>query len=72
MAEFKLTDEEWKKIGQESARQAIQEAKAAGVPFTYMIGDKVIREYPDGKKVKVTFNEQGQAKEIDYAESSRR
>lgn len=68
MAEFKMTDEEWKKIGQEAARQAIQEAKAAGVPFTYMIGDKVIREYPDGKKVEVTFNEQGHAKETDYAE----
>ncbi|WP_238558031.1 hypothetical protein [Paenibacillus shenyangensis] len=61
-----MSSKKWKKIGILAAKQAREEAHAAGVAFSYMIQDKVIREYPDGKKVEVTFDEQGNPTEIDY------
>lgn len=61
-----ITPEEWKLIGEEAARLAREEAHAAGVAIRYMIGEKIISEYPDGRKVEVIFDEQGNPTEIDY------
>ncbi|MGO8034933.1 hypothetical protein [Rhizobium leguminosarum] len=33
----------------EMGRAEIAKAHAAGLPSTYMTGDKIVREYPDGR-----------------------
>ncbi len=63
-----ITQKEWKEIGMLAAKLAREEAHAAGIAFSYMIGDKVIREYPNGRKAEVIFNEQGNPTETDYNE----
>lgn len=48
-----------------TARNARNETKLAGVPVTYSVNGKVIKEYPDGRKV-VIVTVSGARKEIAY------
>jgi len=41
------------KAGKIAARNAILESKAMNLSITYLEGDTIFRESPDGKKVKI-------------------
>ena len=67
MGRHDFTPEEWNELGKKATEIAQQEARDLGVPFSYMIGDKVIQEYPDGRKTEVRFNEDGTFTETPYS-----
>lgn len=45
---------------------ARQEAKTNGVPIVYEENGKMIKEYPDGRKTEIIYDEHGNKKEIEY------
>ncbi|MFD1130620.1 hypothetical protein ACFQ3J_20975 [Paenibacillus provencensis] len=67
MARHNYTPEEWNEIGRKAAELAQQEARDLGLPFSYMIGDKIIQEYPDGRKMEVQRNGDGTFTETPYS-----
>ncbi|MBD7971278.1 hypothetical protein [Paenibacillus gallinarum] len=67
MAGHNFTPEEWNELGKKAAEIAQQEARDLGLPFSYMIGDKLIWEYPDGRKTEVCFNGDGTFTETPYS-----
>lgn len=63
-------DKTWKEldaIGKAAHRIALDKAKEKGTPIHYMNEgeDYITREYPDGRKCKVEFDEQGNEQEKD-------
>ncbi|MDR6726199.1 hypothetical protein J2W91_004705 [Paenibacillus amylolyticus] len=47
---------------------ARQEAQNNGVPIVYEENEKMIKEYPDGRKTEIIYDEQGNKEEIEYHE----
>ncbi|MBD8836750.1 MULTISPECIES: hypothetical protein [Paenibacillus] len=45
---------------------ARQEAKSNGVPIVYEENEKMIKEYPDGRKTEIIYEKNGNKREIDY------
>lgn len=62
-----LTPAEWNELGKRAGEVARKQAHDNGVPYSYMIGDKVIWEYPDGHKTEVHFNTDGSYTETPYS-----
>ncbi|QDH19405.1 hypothetical protein [Saccharibacillus brassicae] len=50
----------------EAARQS---AHAAGTFYTYSEGQRIIRVYPDGRKMEAIYGESGKVNEIPYSEA---
>ncbi|MDR6723407.1 hypothetical protein J2W91_001859 [Paenibacillus amylolyticus] len=45
---------------------AREEAKMNGVPIVYEENEKMIKEYPNGRKTEIIFDENGKKTEIEY------
>ncbi|EFU39354.1 hypothetical protein PVOR_25393 [Paenibacillus vortex V453] len=45
---------------------ARQESKTNGVPIVYEENEKMIKEYPDGRKTEIIYDGNGNKKEIEY------
>jgi hypothetical protein len=54
--------------GREAAEKARAAAWAANLPYSYGLNGKVIRVYPDGRRMKVICDEKGNVKEIEYSD----
>lgn len=50
-----------------AATAARQRAHAAGTFYTYMEGQRMIREYPDGRRMEVVYGESGKPTEVPYS-----
>lgn len=61
------TPEEWNEIGRKATKLAQQKARNHNLPFCYMIGDTIIQEYPDGRKMEVNRNGDGTFTETPYS-----
>ncbi|WP_244908285.1 hypothetical protein [Paenibacillus campinasensis] len=60
----RLNRQELEELGKLAAAEARKSAQKANTFFSYSENGKVIREYPDGRKTEVTYDERGQFKEI--------
>ncbi|MDR6726101.1 hypothetical protein J2W91_004607 [Paenibacillus amylolyticus] len=43
-----------------------QEAKEKGVPMVYEENGKMIKEYPDGRKTEIIYDDKGNKREVEY------
>lgn len=60
-----ITISELNEILVKATLSARQEAKTNGVPIVYEENEKMIKEYPDGRKTEIIY-EDGNKKEIEY------
>ncbi|MFS0841328.1 hypothetical protein [Paenibacillus sp. 1P03SA] len=61
-----MREEELEQVLRDATELARKKAKAAGTSLTYEKDGKMIREYADGRKMQVIFDEQGKRTEIEY------
>jgi hypothetical protein len=62
---LKLSNTEMKNRLFLASENARKEARENGVPFVYMWGNKMIKEYPSGEKRELIITSKGK-KEIEY------
>lgn len=58
------------KLAFQAAENAHQDAKRNNTWFSYGKDDRVIREYPDGRKTEVIRKEDGSIQEIEFTEEA--
>lgn len=62
----RITITELNEILERATQSARQEAKMNGVPLVYEENEKMIKEYPDGRKTEIIYDETGNSREIEY------
>ncbi|MDQ0171168.1 hypothetical protein [Paenibacillus tundrae] len=62
----RMSTSELNEILVKATLSARQEAKMNGVPIVYEENEKMIKEYPDGRKTEIIFDENGKKTEIEY------
>jgi hypothetical protein len=63
----RISTNELKEVLKKATHSAREEAKRNGVPAVYEENGEMVKEYPDGKKLKSFFTEEGR-KEVAYHE----
>ncbi|WP_338540356.1 hypothetical protein [Paenibacillus tundrae] len=62
----RMSTSELNEILVKATLSAREEAKMNGVPIVYEENEKMIKEYPDGRKTEIIFDEKGKKTEIEY------
>ena len=62
----RISTSELNEILAKATLSARQEAKMNGVPIVYEKNEKMIKEYADGRKTEIIFDENGKKTEIEY------
>ncbi|MEK4529839.1 hypothetical protein NST38_31020 [Paenibacillus sp. FSL H8-0104] len=62
----RMSISELNEILEKATLSAREEAKSNGVPIVYEENEKMIKEYPDGRKTEIIYDENGNKKEIEY------
>ncbi|MCM3170805.1 MULTISPECIES: hypothetical protein [Paenibacillus] len=62
----RISTSELNEILAKATLSARQEAKMNGVPIVYEENEKMIKEYADGRKTEIIFDENGKKTEIEY------